>query len=332
MDPWLTSDLKWLLYGPCLSMSNHVDQRLSERTRIGKSIDERALTEDVVDMFDTYSTFKIWGDTIDRLKKREIYLNFSVQKSSQEYKTGADIGIIINRAFRGKENTSQSEYACLIQCKKIDEKGQIADFYHKVPSTGLFQSQLLLNVTCSSYYFIYTPSTMIHYYPYNYFKKWEYFNYKYYPEFYEIIDYCRRRYGYYPFLYPNSIPTPLFELYQKSWFSKLLFPLKYLFAKSLSPNLYQKQYKDRGFGILVVPAVAVEAQKTKDSNAFLEEIIPNSLPFWYWFCELLLPGFIGDRNIKTIQVAQNVKKAIQELDIPFNVRYSVRIGFRNILG
>ena len=88
--------------------------------------------------------------------------------------------------------------------------------------------------------------------------------------------------------------------------------------------------KSEAMGILVVPALAVEAQQNSSTRASLEDILPNSIPFWYWFGELLIPGFIGDRREYTIDAASNVpgdKDFIGKSE--FAVKYSVKVQYGN---
>ncbi|HDY68524.1 MAG TPA: hypothetical protein ENH85_12110 [Candidatus Scalindua sp.] len=81
--------------------------------------------------------------------------------------------------------------------------------------------------------------------------------------------------------------------------------------------------------IVVVPALAVEAQKTKGKSIKLENILPNSMPFWYWFGELLIPGFIGDKRQDVLNVASNTMEPRNVEEIEFGVRYSVNVDFGN---
>ena len=97
MDSWLTDSVKNLLFKTCMEIAERVGHRLDNRIAMGQSIDERALTEDLVDSLDTQSTVNAWGTTIHSLQDEGIYLNANVRKSTKEHETGTDVGITINR-------------------------------------------------------------------------------------------------------------------------------------------------------------------------------------------------------------------------------------------
>lgn len=163
MDSWLTDDIKESLFRPCLEIAGHIGRRMNNRLRMGQEIDERALTEDFVDCFDTSSSSNFWGATTAELRDHQIYLNISVRKSTVEHRTGADLGLILRRSTHGSVRT-QAHYACLVQCKRVDRNGTVGDFYHQVSSTGRRQSALMLEVTPSSFYFIFLPPALVEHY------------------------------------------------------------------------------------------------------------------------------------------------------------------------
>ena len=86
--------------------------------------------------------------------------------------------------------------------------------------------------------------------------------------------------------------------------------------------------KEEVASIVVVPALAVEAQSIKGKSINLESILPNSMPFWYWFGALLIPGFIGDKRHDVLRVASNAN-GDENLEEEFGVNYSVNISFGN---
>ena len=161
MDPWLTDSIKELLFQPCLQISGHIGRRLDNRIRMNETIDERALTEDFVDHFDSRSNLSAWNTVSSRLKDENIYLNTSVKKSTREYETGADIGLVIHRSIYQSDFRSNTTYAVLVQCKRIDSEGLVNDFYHKVKGSERKQSFLMLNITPNAFYFIFTPPSLV---------------------------------------------------------------------------------------------------------------------------------------------------------------------------
>lgn len=284
MDSWLTNDIKELMFKPCLEASGYIGNRLENRLKMGQSIDERALTEDFVDLFDSNSGISAWSKVSQLLRDHQIFLNTSVKKSTTEYKTGADIGLIIQRGVSQKNSKSKARYAVLIQCKKIDENGQISDFFHKVKSSGRTQSSLMLDITPNSFYFIFTPPSLI-----------------------------KTFHSFEPIAFASTSPGCYSPVWNMGCFG---------FDSSSFPFLNSQQ-KAETTGVLVVPALAVEAQENASAKATLDNILSNSMPLWYWFGELLIPGFIGDYTNKTLAVASNQKNE------DFGVKYAIEINYGN---
>jgi hypothetical protein len=288
MDSWLTDETKELFFQPCLKASGHIGRRLTHRLQKGEPIDERALTEDFVDLFDTSSPTNAWGLTLKELRDRNIYLNTSVRKAKKEYEIGADIGLVINRKLYGSNN-SKAKYACLIQCKKIDERGVISEFYHVVQSSGKKQSSLMLDVSSSSFYFIFVPPVMLQHY-------------------------CNIE----PIAFLHVAKGCSVPVWNNGSFA----------YDGQSISFLSQKAKEDVTGILVVPALAVEAQESDSKKANIMEILPNCLPLWYWFGELLIPGFVGDRNEKVISIALNSQRDHNQ-EMPFNVNFSIELSFGN---
>ncbi|MBW4473928.1 MAG: hypothetical protein KME45_26675 [Stenomitos rutilans HA7619-LM2] len=279
MDSWLTDEVKQLLSQPCLAISSVIAKKLNNRIKVIKqNMDERALTEYLVDALDISSLENVWGSVLELLRDQNIYLQTNVRKSTKENKTGADIGLIINRHIYQKKAQSKVRYSCLIQCKRVDINGEIGDFYHEVSSTKRTQSSLMLDITPSAFYFIFTPSSLLN------------------------IDYSLV-----PVAFINTGEECKSPLWGMGHFGcdEIWFPL-------LSNNQI-----DSTTGVLVVPALAVEAQDNKSKDAKLEDILPNCMPFWYWFSEILVAGFVGDPRKETIDTATN------------NVDFSVEITINN---
>ena len=136
MDAWLTDEIKELIFTPCLRVSESVGRRLDNRRQMGQEMDERALTEFLVDSLDTSSSENVWGNVLTVLRDRSIYLGTHVQKSTRESVTGADIGFVIHRSVRKSDTYSQTDYGVLVQCKKIDSNGNVVDFFHQVGGSG----------------------------------------------------------------------------------------------------------------------------------------------------------------------------------------------------
>jgi hypothetical protein len=288
MDGWLKDDIKELFFRPCLSLSGNVGRKLENRLRMGQEIDERALTELFVDSLDTSSTENVWGGTIQLLRDLGIYLDAQIRKSTREHKTGADIGFIINRQIFEKTRSSKAIYATLIQCKKVTRDGYVDDFYHKVGDSRAKQSGLLLDITPSSFYFIFVPPSLV--------------------ETYSTIE---------PIAFSKGAPGCSSPIWNIGSFG---------FDTPTIPFLSSQQ-KAETVGIIVVPALAVESNDDRGRRAKLDDILANSIPLWYWFGELLIPGFIGDRRKEVIDIASNTVGPDQiNHNLPA-VDFSVRIGF-----
>lgn len=289
MDSWLTDEIKEQFFKPCLNVTGAIGQRLDNRLRMGQDIDERALTELLVDSFDTSSSLNVWGNIVDLLRDNNISLNTSVRKSTREHINGADIGLVINRHIYQQTISSQANYAALIQCKKVNSQGTINDFFHTVKSSGKSQSDLMLDITPNSYYFVFVPPSFIKTY--------------------------------------SSIEPIAFSIGNRGCSSPIWNMGCFGYEGQSIPFLSGTQ-KAEVASIVVVPALAVEAQRTKGKSIKLENILPNSIPLWYWFGELLIPGFIGDKRQDVLDVASNTSgnKNIEE---EFGVRYSVNVDFGN---
>jgi hypothetical protein len=289
MDTWLTDSVKQILFAPCLEIAAHIGRRLDGRIGMGQSIDERALTEDFVDSFDSSAPASAWHRVDTELRDHGLYLHAAVQKSTREHQTGADIGLTIERSVYAPTIRSHERYAVLIQCKKLDEQGAVADFFHTVPSSGKKQSSLLLDITPSSFYFIFTPPSIV-----------------------------KMTYNLEPVAFAGAAPGCTSPVWNIGSFA---------FDGGVRPFLDARQ-KAEATGILVVPALAVEAQETRGKSATIEQVLPNCLPFWYWFGELLVPGFLGDRRPDVLALATNVRTAERRnaTDQPFGVQYSVTLG------
>jgi len=283
MDSWLTDDVKQLFFQPCLATAERLGSRLENRLRMHQDIDERALTEDLVDSLDSSSNSNAWGTSLKSLHDRQIFISTEIQKSTREFRVGADIGIVIRRRFYGNSQV-KADYACLVQCKKVGLDGYVSDFFHQVHSSSKYQSSLMLDITPSSFYFIYIPPSLVQ------------------------LDYALEPIA---FVRANSeCSSPVWNMgcfeYNGRTFPFLSEPQK----RAVS-------------SILVIPALAVDAQTRKDQKVSLHEILPNCVPFWYWFGELLIPGFIGDQKSQVISVALNTKGNIQENIGEFGVNYSL---------
>ncbi|GEM_PF-1672299 len=283
MDPWLTDRMKEVLFSPCLEAAAHIGRRLDARRVSGQSIDERALTEDFVDLFDSSSPQSPWGRSAAQLRDQGLYLNTSVRKSTREARTGADIGLVIERRVQKAGTSSEARYAVLIQCKRIDTDGLATDFYHTVPSSNRKQSSLMLDITASSFYFVFAPPSLI-----------------------EVL---------------TNVEPIAFALSGEGCSSPIWNMGCFEFGSSLSVPILSSAQKAAAAGILVVPALAVEAQGASSKRAALREIVANCLPFWYWFGELLIPGFVGDYSKRALTVASNLAD-VEE----FGVRHSINVG------
>lgn len=253
-----------------------------------QSIDERALTEQFIDSFDTHSSENVWGSTINALRDLNVFLQTSVRKSTVEHKTGADLGLVINRSVHTPHGSSQARYATLIQCKKIDADGMVQDFFHQVAGSGAKQSSLLVDLTPSVFYFVFAPPSLIETYG-----------------SIEPIGFIRGAEG---------CSSPVWNCGT------------FEFPHTVRALLSSQQIAE-SVGILVVPALAVDAQRTRGRAAAMSDIISNCLPFWYWFGELLIPGFIGDRREEVIHVAENVAGADETRSREMDVKYSVDVRY-----
>ena len=190
----------------------------------------------------------------------------NVRKSTKENKTGADIGLVINRQIYQKNSRSRIKYSCLIQCKRVDVDGQIGDFYHEVGLEKKTQSSLMLDITSSAFYFIFTPSCLLN------------------------IDY-------------SLTPTAFIDAGGEC--KSLIWAMGRFGCDEIWFPLLSNSQIDSTSGVLVVPALAVEAQDNKSKDAKLEDILPNCMPLWYWFSEMLIAGFIGDSRQEVINIAAN---------------------------
>lgn len=56
MDTWIVDDLKEAFAGPAMQFTERLARRLNDRIRREAPIDEPALTEDLVDAFDSNSS------------------------------------------------------------------------------------------------------------------------------------------------------------------------------------------------------------------------------------------------------------------------------------
>lgn len=290
MDAWLKDDIKELLAKPCLEAASMIGRRLDNRRRTRQDIDERALTESFVDAFDTGSDLTAWGTVTALLRDRNIYLSTSVRKSTVEHRTGADIGLILSRHVYHDHVPSKARYAVLIQCKRVDNGGQVADFFHVVKSTGRSQSSLLLDITPASFYFLYVP-----------------------PSFVEM--YCTVE----PLAFVQGAPGCSSPVWNMGCFG---------FDQRAFPFLSGDQ-KAAVSGILVVPAMAVHAQQAKANAASLDRLLPNAIPLWYWFAELLVPGFIGDYREDVIAKAANCKSTDNLGAEGFGVQFAIELSMGN---
>jgi hypothetical protein len=287
MDKWLTDEIKELLFRPCLLIGERIGQRLDSRVRMQQNIDERALTEELVDALDTNSAISAWGQVLHSLRNNQIYLNTRVRKSTREYKTGADLGIIINRQIYRPNAKVKARYACLIQCKKVDIDGYVTDFFHYVHSRNKSQSSLMLEITPSSFYFTFVPPSLL--------------------QVYYTIE-------------PMAFVRASSECSSPIWNIGC-----FAYSTAAFPFLSDSQ-KRAASSILVIPALAVEAQIDRKHKIDMVELLPNSLPLWYWFGELLIPGFIGDYREKVISIAANVDREVDEFGVDFSVEIYVGTG------
>ena len=290
MDPWLTDTTKELLFQPCLQISGHIGRRLDNRRQMDDTIDERTLTDDFVDHFDSRSNMSAWNTVASRLKEQQIYLNTTVKKSTREYLIGADIGLVIRRSIYQPNCRSTSTYAVLVQCKRVDNEGLIADFHHEVKGSGRRQASLMLDITPSAFYFIFTPPSL-------------------------VKTYCTFE--------PLAFAAPAQGCSSPVW------NMGCFEFDSPSLPFISAQQQAEATGVLVVPALAVDAQESKGKGARISSVLPNALPLWYWFGELLIPGFIGDYRSDAIAVARNTVGSEQQINHEFSVKNSIEFGFGN---
>lgn len=291
MDQWLTDEIKELLFTPCLAVSGKIGRKLDNRRRMGQEMDERALTELLVDSLDTSSSENLWSNVIDLLRDQQIYLSTHVAKSTREHITGADIGFTIQRSIHTSRLPSSATYAVLVQCKRIDSDGNVADFFHEVASSKKKQSTLMLDITPNSFYFIFVPPSLLE-------------------------TYCT--------VEPMAFCQP-----QPGCSSAVWNVGSFAFSQQALPFLSVQQ-KAESVGVLVVPALAVEAQQNGGKAASLQQILPNCLHLWCWFGELLLPAFIGDRRDDVLRIAHSGDDRQREhSQDDFSVRYSVRVNVSN---
>lgn len=124
---------------------------------------------------------------------------------------------------------------------KVNNKGIINDFFHEVGGSGDRQSDRMLSVTPSSFYFVYVPTDLVS-------------------------------------TYSNLEPIAFADA-GNGCTSAVWDMGSFQFDNGLIPALTNRE-KSRSTGILVVPALAVEAQDYDSNDLSLEEIIPNCIPFW----------------------------------------------------
>jgi len=281
MASWLTDDVKQLLIQPCFAVAERIGYRLDSHIKMRQDIDERALTEDLADSFDSSSDLNTWGTSLRPLRDRQIFISTRVQKSTREFKIGVDIGIAIKRSFYGN-NQVKADYACLSQCKKVDVNGFVSDFFHQIHSTNNYQSSLMLDITPSLFYFIYTPPSMV---------KLEYTL--------EPVVFARAN---------LNCSSPIWNMGDFEY-GGVTFPFLSESQKRLVSS------------ILVIPALAVDTQINKDNKVDFHDLLPNCIPFWYCFAELLVPGFIGDPKSQVISIAPNVKGGLQDSSYEFGGQF-----------
>jgi hypothetical protein len=260
---------------------------MDDRLRRAEDIDERALTADLIDYLDTDSATSCWGATPQLLKEQGIFLSTLVTRAKHEAKNGADIGIIIHRTILQQEYQSNARYASLVQCKKLGFDGRISDFFHETPgdkaSPGRKQSSMMLEITPSSFYMIFVaPSQLPHY------------------SVFEPISFVG------PF---KGCSSPVGNMGLFEYHSHL-------------GTLMSKSDQAATTGVLIVPALAVAAQQNKGKGISIDTLLPNCMPLWYWFGQLLVGGFIGDQRSEVIDIASRT-------DVPdaFAVDYSIEFQF-----
>lgn len=280
-----------LFFQPCLSIGRSIGDRLDNRVRMRQNIDERALTEYLVDALDTNSELSTWGQVVDTLRSNQIYVSTQVRKSTKEHTTGADLGIIISRQIDKSDVKSKSRYACLIQCKKVDVEGYVTDFFHSVGNNT--QSSLLLDITPSSFYFLFVPPRLL-----------------------------KMRYSNEPMAHILASRECSIPVWNMGLFDYEDIPFPWWLLSHPLPTWQKRSVSS----ILVVPALAVEAHLDKKHKVQLSDLIPNALPFWFWFGELLIPGFIGDYKQDVISKAKNVDGKGDEFGVNFSVEINISTG------
>ncbi len=287
MDSWLTNEIKEKFFKPCLETSSSIGSRLNDRLRRRQPIREEALTADLIDYMDINSNTNAWGTTIKDLQEDNIYVNTEVGAAKKESVYGADIGFVINRNIYTDSYRTSTTYSCLVQCKKVDQNGKIKDFFRSV--NGREQSTMMLDITPSSFYFIYVPTVFL--------------------KTYISIE---------PIAYLQSTDnccSPIWNMGHKGFDSP---------SYPAMPTTLMQQTT----GILVVPALAVEAHNNGTSTLIdLKTLLPNCIPFWYWFGVLLLPGYIGDRKKSTMGIAYGgIYGNESHENIPFHVNHTYKLS------
>ncbi len=198
--------------------------------------------------------------------------------------------MILSRQIHLHKAQSRARYAVLIQCKRVDRNGRIEDFYHVVPSSRKRQSALLLDITPASFYFLMVPPHMVE-------------------------TYCNIE----PIAFVRGTPGCSSPVWNMGCFGFNRATVSFLSAEQ----------KAQATSILVVPALAVQAQDSRQKSASLQDLLPNALPFWYWFAELFVPGFIGDYRQDVVAVAANVKRGKDFAEMEFGVDFSVEVSVGN---
>ena len=112
-----------------------IGRKLENRLRMDQEMDERALTEMLVDALDASSVENTWGNVLNLLRDHRIFLSTHLQKCTRENVFGADIGLTLSRHVHDPHLGCHANYCVLIQCKKIDSERYVADFFHEVSST-----------------------------------------------------------------------------------------------------------------------------------------------------------------------------------------------------
>ncbi|MCF7889739.1 hypothetical protein K9M78_00805 [Candidatus Bipolaricaulota bacterium] len=155
MDSWFDKEVRRLLANLAWNISKEIGEKYNNILALDQPIREETLTTKLIEMLHDQSNYSLWGKIKPKLKEKGINIDVTVNESKFEPKTGADIGLIIYKDIQGE---TKSTYATLIQCKKSGEKGTFREFFHKVGNSGPSQSTLLLDLTPSSFYFLFVPS------------------------------------------------------------------------------------------------------------------------------------------------------------------------------